>query len=296
MALSEPSTVNCQLSTVSVRILRRLHCNSCFTDLLAVLHRLSSERRVSRLLFTNLHPLCLHSELKSYCSLCSILGLSTNKWCNPIASVARLHGTLHEQTGKCIADYLTKRLLLRPFAVERKSQRLVQAVLILAGQCDWHLESPENETLSMCVTPFLVSYSRLTRYSARSPGHGFVYLQLHAHAGLMCSIKALCNPSTPNFPVGTFFSASESIILEIFMLFTIVTAMIPTAFATSLVRDSARDRRYTIGDHRRSLVVRVVEVGEVRYWATKLGTPPITRSAQPHNLKLVHKTLVGNYI
>src|SRR5258706_10869450 len=92
-------------------------------------------------------------------------------------------------------------------AVERNSRRLVQAVLILAGQCDWHLE---NETLGMCLTPFFVSYARLTRYSARSPGDGFVssecHLQLHvkshAHAGLMCSINALCNPSRPNFPVG----------------------------------------------------------------------------------------------
>src|SRR6267154_2958962 len=80
---------------------------------------------------------------------------------------------------------------------EINSQPLVQAVLILAGKFDWHLESPANETLGMCVTPFLVSYARLTRYSARSPGHGFVssecHLQLHvkshAHAGLMCSIK-----------------------------------------------------------------------------------------------------------
>jgi|SRR5258706_5449811 len=101
---------------------------------------------------------------------------------------------------------------------EINSQPLAQAVLILAGQCDWHLESPEHKTLDMCVTPFLVSYARLTRYSARSPGHGFVssecHLQMHvkshAHAGLMCSINALCNPSTPNFLVGAFFSTSES--------------------------------------------------------------------------------------
>ena len=54
------------------------------------------------------------------------------------------------------------------------------------------------------------------------------------------------------------------------MSFTIVTAMIITAFAASLARDSdanqnrfgawsnTRDRRYTIGDHRCPLVVRVV--------------------------------------
>src|SRR5258706_13856806 len=82
---------------------------------------------------------------------------------------------------------------------EINSQPLVRAVLILAGQCDWHLESPENETLDMCVTPFLVSYARLTRYSALSPSHGVVssecHLQLHgkshAHSWLRCSINCL---------------------------------------------------------------------------------------------------------
>src|SRR5258706_4864240 len=61
-----------------------------------------------------------------------------------------------------------------------------------------------------------------------------------------------------------------SIILKKMMTFTIVTAMIFTAFAASLARDSganqngfgawsdARDHRYTIGDHRCPPVVRMV--------------------------------------
>jgi len=133
----------------------------------------------------------------------------------------------------------------------------------------------------MYVTPFLVSFARLTRYSARSPGHGFVpsecHLQLrvksHAHAGITCSIKALCDPSTPNSPFGDPLPSSQSRSLnnpKICMSFTIATAMIFTAFAASLAMDSdanqnafgawskARDRRYTIGDHRCPLVVRVV--------------------------------------
>ena len=264
------------------------HSKFCVTDLLGLLvqdrgksvarqilvvliHRLSlllvpSERRESRFLFTSLHPVCLHSELKSYFrryilfSLSSILchsspnaaGLSTNKWCNSVISVARLHGTLHERTGKCISDYLNKRLLLCPFAIEEiNGQPRVQAVLILAGQCDWHLESPELETLGMRVTPFLVSYTRLTRYSARSPGHGFItsecHLQLHvkshARAGLMCSAKALCNSSTPDFPGAPSSQLGVSIIL---MPFTIITAIIFTAFAASLARDSDANRKSSV--------------------------------------------------
>src|SRR5258706_3295039 len=147
------------------------------------------------------------------------------------------------------------RLLERAFASpslcrgEINNQPLVQAVLIMAGQCDFHLESPGNETLCMRVTPFLVSYARLTRYSARSPGHGFVssecHLQLHvkshARAGLVCSIKASCDPSILQHLISCrrlLLDLEVPIILEIFMSFTIVTAMISTAFAASLARDS----------------------------------------------------------
>ena len=51
-----------------------------------------------------------------------ILRLSTNKYCSVIPSLPS-HGCtlrLYEQTGKCIADYLNKRLLLRSFTVERR--------------------------------------------------------------------------------------------------------------------------------------------------------------------------------
>ena len=118
----------------------------------------------------------------------------------------------------------------------------------------------------MRVSPFLGSYTRLTRYSARSPGHGFVssechpqlHAKSHARAGLMFSIKALCNPSTPDFP-GAPSSQPLSHSIENLLTFTIITAMIFTASSASLARDSdanqkglgawsnAPDRRYTIG-------------------------------------------------
>src|SRR5258706_5329453 len=95
----------------------------------------------------------------------------------------------------------------------------------------------------------------------------------HARVGLMCTINALCNPSILQHLISCrrlLLNLGVPVILEIFMSFTIVTAMIITAFAASLARDSdanqngfgawssARDRRYTIGDHRCPPVVRMV--------------------------------------
>src|SRR5258706_15516325 len=87
----------------------------------------------------------------------------------------------------------------------------------------------------------------------------------------------VCAPSRRWASCNTYFPCRRlllnlgvSIIIENFMSFTIATAVIFTAFATLLARDSdanqnwfgawsnARDRRYTIGDRRCPLMVRVV--------------------------------------
>ena len=107
--------------------------------------------------------------------------------------------------------------------------------------------------------------------SVVSECHLLLRVKSHAHAGL-------CTPSRRQpliFPLGTRClhpNLGVSIILEHVTSFTIVRAMIFSAFSSSLARDTdtdanqnrfgawrkARDRRYTIGNLKYPLVARMV--------------------------------------